>query len=330
MAFAKATKLESKGRVVLLGPAGCGKSETALRIAVGLNAGTIAAIDTEHGTLRKYSDRYDFDVDELDTFDPPEYVKRIAEAERARYGTLVIDSLTHAWAGAGGLLEQSDRQSSGDNKFTVWAKLTPKHNALIEAVHRARLHVVATMRTKMDYVIEENDKGKKVPRKVGMAPIQREGLEYEYDVVGEMDLDHTLRITKSRCPELDGRVFERPGSEVGVILAAWLRGDRRREPWEDAVALGDYYKGMKLSELSAHVLAKYIRELTEHIKRHPETKPDVRRTWTISIEHAERAFNELQRTAAPMLPPPTASDSYDNADPQPETEAPPDDDDIPF
>lgn len=319
MAFAKATKLESKGRVVLLGPAGCGKSETALRIALGLNAGTIAAIDTEHGTLRKYSDRYDFDVDELDTFDPLEYVKRIAEAERARYGSLVIDSLSHAWAGSGGLLEQSDRQSSGDNKFTVWAKLTPKHNALIEAVHKARLHIVATMRTKMDYVLEANDKGKMVPRKVGMAPIQREGLEYEYDVVGEMDLDHTLRITKSRCPELDGRVFERPGPEVGEILAGWLRGDKRREPWQDAIAIGPQYNGAKLSDLNGPVLGKYIAAMTEHIKRYPEASADKRRAWTLSLEHAERAFEELTS----HMPRPSA------ADPQPETEAPPDDD-IPY
>jgi len=87
---------------------------------------------------------------------------------------------------------------------------------------QSRLHLIVTMRAKTEYVLETNEKGKQVPRKVGLAPVQRDGLEYEFDVVADMDLDNNLIVSKSRCEALSGAVIAKPGKEVADTLKAWL------------------------------------------------------------------------------------------------------------
>jgi hypothetical protein len=97
------------------------------------------------------------------------------------------------------------------------------HNALVDAMLRSRMHIIATMRVKTEYVIEEDSRGKKVPRKIGMAPVQRDGLEYEFDVVADLTLDNEMLVSgKTRCSDLKGGIFKRPGADVAKILASWL------------------------------------------------------------------------------------------------------------
>jgi hypothetical protein len=222
--FHKATRTRSRLRLALIGPAGSGKTYTALRIAKGLGD-KIALIDTERGSASKYSgDLLDFDVLELETFAPKTYVEAIHAAEAAGYEVLVIDSLSHAWAGKGGALEMVDqaaKRSRSGNSFAAWREVTPEHNALVDAILGARLHVIATMRTKTEYVVEAVA-GKRTPKKVGLAPIQRDGAEYEFDVVGDLNLDHELVVSKTRCSALDGAVIRRPGEDVAEVLKRWL------------------------------------------------------------------------------------------------------------
>lgn len=232
--FKKATKLESKGRIALTGPSGSGKTLTALKFARVLAGptGRIAVIDTEKGSASKYSDKFDFDVLELTSFAPLTYVEAIKAAEAEGYDVIVVDSLTHAWSGKDGAMEQVDkikaRTRGGEgNGFTAWKDVTPMHNALIDAMTGSTAHVVATMRSKMEYVIEEDSRGKKVPRKVGMAPEQRAGMEYEFDLVGDMDQDHRLVVSKSRCDELADAVVMKPGPETAEVFKAWLSGAPR-------------------------------------------------------------------------------------------------------
>jgi hypothetical protein len=222
MKFEKATKKEAKARVALCGPPGSGKTYTGLSIAQGLGK-KIAVIDTERKSASKYSDLFEFDVLELETFSPDTYVEAIQTAEAAGYDVLLIDSLSHAWIGKDGALEQVDK-AKGDrgNSFNAWRNITPMHNRLVEAMLRCKSHLIVTMRVKTEYVVEVNDKGKSVPRKVGLAPVQRDGLEYEFDVVGDLDNKNYLTITKSRCPSLTDRVKEKPGAELGQELLAWL------------------------------------------------------------------------------------------------------------
>jgi len=213
--------------MALVGPSGSGKTYTALAIARHLT-GPVALIDTERGSASKYAGDPmlpEFDVLELESFSPQQYIDAIAEAARAGYGTLIIDSLSHAWVGKGGALELLDvatARSGNHNEFNAWGEVTPLQNAMVDAILRAPMHVIVTMRVKTAYVVEANERGKQVPKKVGLQPVQRAGLEYEFDVVGDMTPDNMLLVGKTRCSPLAGQVFPRPGREVAEILNRWL------------------------------------------------------------------------------------------------------------
>lgn len=227
MPFTKATKHAARLRMALIGPAGSGKTMSALKIGSHLGQ-RLALIDTERGSASKYADKFGFDVCELTTFDPRGYVQAIQEAEQAGYDVLIIDSLSHAWSGMGGVLEFVDTQakrSQSSNTFGAWREATPLHNALVDAMLGAGMHVIVTMRAKTEYVQEKDANGKTQIRKVGLQPVQRDGLEYEFDVVGDLTADNELVISKTRCEDLTGKVFAKPGKDVADVLANWLTGE---------------------------------------------------------------------------------------------------------
>lgn len=222
--FQKATKHKALARIALAGPSGSGKTFTALNIAKHLGK-KVAFIDTERGSASKYADLFNFDVLELDTFHPQKYIDAIKEAEVAGYDTLIIDSLSHAWMGKDGALELVDRvakRSPSANSYAAWREVTPLHNALVDAMLECKMHVIVTMRSKTAYSQEKDDKGKTIIRKLGMEPVQRDGLEYEFDVCGDLDLDNNLIIHKTRCAKLTGYVINKAGKEIADILTEWL------------------------------------------------------------------------------------------------------------
>ncbi len=232
--FQKAIKQEAKLRLAIAGPAGSGKTYTGLLIAQELaNGGKVAVLDTEHGSASKYADLFSFDVMEMDPpFHPDRFSKTIREAQEGGYKVIVLDSLSHAWNGSGGLLEVVDQiaaRSNSRNTFAAWKEGTPIYNKLVDAILQSDVHVIATMRQKMDYVLETNDKGKQMPVKVGLAAVQRDGFEYEFDVVMNMDVNNQGVIVKTRCPALQGGVYRQPGKDVADILAGWLTGAPRVE-----------------------------------------------------------------------------------------------------
>ena len=209
MQFVKATKKQSRLRMAILAPPGCGKTYTALLVGTNLVAGgKVALIDTERGSASKYADKFEFDVLEMESFSPANYVKAIEAADAAEYDVVIIDSLSHAWTGTDGALAMVDKiskRSRSGSTFNSWRDVTPEHNNMVDAILRSRAHVIATMRVKTEYVLEKNEKtGKMAPRKVGMKPVQRDGLEYEFDVVGDMDADNGYSVSKTRCSELAG------------------------------------------------------------------------------------------------------------------------------
>lgn len=228
--FSKAVRQQLKGRIAIDGPSGSGKTFTAMRLATALaDGGPIAVINTESGAIQKYLGlapdgvEWQFDVCELENFAPTAYTEAIVEAGRSGYSVILIDSLSHAWEGEGGALDQVTRaQDRAKNSFTAWKDVTPQHNRMIQAILRSPCHVIATMRSKTEYVLEMNEKGKSVPRKVGMAPVQRAGMEYEFDLYLSMDWDHAMRVSKSRCPDLDGLFSIKPSSNTFLPFARWL------------------------------------------------------------------------------------------------------------
>jgi len=270
--FVKATKQQLKLRLALIGPSGSGKTYTALSIAQNLG-GRVAVIDTERASASKYADLFAFDVCELETFSPNTYTQVIEQASCAGYDTLIIDSLSHAWMGKDGALEQVDKaakRSASGNSFNAWREVTPMHNALVNAILTANCHVIATMRAKTEYIIEKDSNGKSAPRKVGLAPVQRDGLEYEFDVVADMDLDNNMIVSKSRCPALTGQVIAKPGSEVAQILLDWAgsgeppiacEGDDCGRIIESATLAGKTYSAAELAELT---FKRYKKRLCKH------------------------------------------------------------------
>lgn len=226
MQFQKATKMQARLRLALIGPSGSGKTFTALKIATAYG-GRIALIDTEHASASKYADEFDFQTLILSKdFSPRRYVEAINLAEENKFDWLIIDSASHAWSGKGGALEMVDEEmarSGNNNKWAAWRNVTPEHNLLVDAIVQSSCHIIATIRSKMDYVQEKDERtGKTSMKKLGMQPIQRDGLEYEFDVVADMTVEHKLIVSKTRCSALDGAVIDMPGKEIAETLKQWL------------------------------------------------------------------------------------------------------------
>jgi len=235
--FQKAERKQAKARIAICAPAGGGKTHSALLIAKGLAPnGKIAVIDTENGSASLEAGKAnvpEFDVLTMHApFDPQKYVAGIQAAEAAGYDVIILDSLTHAWAGTGGLLEKVDLAKKGSksgNSYTAWADITPQHNKLVEAILQSKAHIIGTMRTKTDYILESNSKGGLQPKKVGMAPIQREGMDYEFTIVFDIDQNsHVATATKDRTSLFDGNPFI-PTVETGEQIREWLN-DAPTEP----------------------------------------------------------------------------------------------------
>jgi nucleoside-triphosphatase THEP1 len=223
--FKKATRAQARLRLGLIGPAGSGKTYTALRIAAGLG-GKIAVIDTERGSASLYMGErgIEFDVIELDSYEVEHFIDAIQAAAAGGYTTLIIDSLSHAWAGKGGILEYVDKagkRNQGGGNFGAWRDATPRHNALVDAILGAPLHVICTLRSKVEYVVE-NVGGRTQVRKVGLQPVQRDGLEYEFTVVGDVTQEHDLIVTKTRAAFLKDAVIREAGEDLGKQLSQWL------------------------------------------------------------------------------------------------------------
>jgi hypothetical protein len=263
MAFKKAVKTEAKLRMAIAGPSGSGKTFSALKIATAMG-GSIAVIDTEHGSASKYADLFNFDVLDLDPpYHPDRFIDALNEAQAAGYKFVIIDSLSHAWNGPGGVLEIKEKfaQQREYNDYTAWGPAGKIQQRLIEAIVSSNLHVIACMRSKTTYEVEKNDKGKSVPVKLGMQPIQRDGTEYEFDVALDMDIHNNAVVGKTRCVALTGEVFYQPGQDIADILTAWLTGEPqpdRRTPDELRKEAGTKIKN-RLAEIGVNVEAKDFR-----------------------------------------------------------------------
>ena len=224
--FHQATKEKCKARLALMGPPGSGKTYTAFltaRVLAG-KKGKVAVIDSERGSASKYADLFKFDVHEIEDHSPDNYVKAIEAAEKTKYDVLVIDSMSHEWAGKMGALELKDRatqRSRSKNSFTAWMEVTPKHNRFIDTVLGYPGHLIGTMRTKTKYVMQKNAQGKDEPVDMGLDAIQREGVKYEFDIVGMMDAENVLTVVKTRCPELAQAIIEKPDAAFGKTILAW-------------------------------------------------------------------------------------------------------------
>lgn len=260
LAFIPATKEQAKARIALTGPTGSGKTYTALVTGTGLGD-RIALVDTEHGSAAKYADEFAFDTLPLTTFEPTALVEALAVAAHDGYDVMIVDSLSHFWSGAGGMLEQVDnaaRRVGAGGSFAGWKEARPLERAMLDALLAYPGHLIVTMRTKTEYVVEADERGRKVPRKVGLKPEQREGIEYEFDIVGDLDHENTLVISKSRAKPLSGTVLHKPGAEFAEAVLGWLKAG------EPAKSVPDYITAATAPDATYEDL----RALYEEARRH--------------------------------------------------------------
>jgi hypothetical protein len=221
--FVPATRAAVKARIAITGPSGSGKTYTGLAIASALGE-KIAVIDTERGRASLYVgiNGWRFDTLSPQSFSPTSLTEALGVASGQGYDVVMVDSLSHYWMGVDGMLEQADRRAKGGNSFSGWKEVRPDERRMLDALASFPGHVIVTLRTKTEYVIEQNDRGKSVPRKVGMKPEQREGIEYEFDLVADMDLDNVLTVSKTRIPALAKAVLAEPGAELAITIRDWL------------------------------------------------------------------------------------------------------------
>ncbi len=178
-------------------------------------------IDTERGSGSLYADSPgipEYAVLELTPpYTPKKYRDALKLAEQNGFNTIIIDSLSHAWAGEGGILEMHEAArlaSKSGNSWAAWREVTPEHNQLVDAMLQSKCHVIATMRSKQEYaqVTEDN---KTTVKKLGLAPVQREGMDYEFTVVLDLSQEHIATASKDRTNIFEGAHFK-PSVETGV------------------------------------------------------------------------------------------------------------------
>lgn len=221
--FTKAVRRKVKIKIAITGPSGSGKTYSALAMASGLGK-KVALIDTENGSASLYADKFDFEVVEIKApFTVEKHLAAIADAVKAGFDVLVVDTITHVWKGDGGLLAQKTAldMRPGSNSYTNWAGITKQHEKFLAGILHSDIHLIATMRSKQDYILETNEKGKSVPRKVGLAPEQRESMEYEFSVVLDVAMDHSAMVSKDRTGIFSPHPFV-IDKATGEMVVQWL------------------------------------------------------------------------------------------------------------
>jgi len=220
MELRRATKSQSKLRIGMAGTSGSGKTYSSLLMASGMTSwDKIAIIDTENGSADLYSNLGPYNVITLTApFSPERYIEAIKTCEQAGMEVIIIDSITHEWDGTGGILQIHEQL--GGNSFTAWGKLTPRHNAFIQAILQSPAHIITTVRRKQDYAMETVD-GKVKVQKQGLKEVTREGFEYELTLSFALAQNHLAVASKDRT----GLFMDRPefviSSETGKQLIAW-------------------------------------------------------------------------------------------------------------
>ena len=229
----RAVKSQVKLKLGVAGPSGSGKTDGALALATRFGAVAdpmqeprVLVVDTENRSASLYADRYNFDTIQLSApYTPERYKRAMYKAVEGGYDWLIVDSISHEWEAEGGILRRKDKvdlANPGSNSFGNWAKIMPDHEAFIEFLKQIPINTICTMRSKQQYVLESDGKGKQKPKKVGMAPVQREGVEYEFTLVFDLDADHHAIATKNRTTLFGHEPQNLYDPAVAQDLRKWL------------------------------------------------------------------------------------------------------------
>ena len=216
-----ASRKRAKIKMALQGPSGSGKTYSALLLAFGLCGDwtKVAVIDTENQSAELYANLGSYNTVSLSApFTPERYVEAVQLCENAGIQVIIIDSISHEWDGSGGILDVHANMAG--NSFTNWGRLTPRHNAFIQAMLQSSCHIIGTIRSKQDYVLSEKN-GKVVPEKVGLKGVTRDGLDYEFTLVFDINIKHHALTSKDRTGLFVGQPEFTITSETGQLILEW-------------------------------------------------------------------------------------------------------------
>ena len=270
--FEEVTRKKSKARIALVGPSGAGKTLSALYMAYGITGdwGKIALIDTEHERARFYAERSDLGTGVFlyaalnPPYSPDRYISFVDQAAEAvgEDGVIIIDSFSHAWDNEGGVLDiksEIEKRSSNQNSFSAWNEAGKIQNNLMNTILSVPCHTIITMRAKMAYTMEENERGKMQPVKIGLAPVQRENAEYEFDVVLQIGRDHIASASKDTTflDKWSGVITP----DLGKQLAEWLNDGAEPVKCADCGKLITANAKYSVTEISEKTTEKFGRIL---------------------------------------------------------------------
>jgi len=263
MELKKSNRNQARIRVAMQGPSGSGKSYSSLLLAYGIcqDWHKIAIIDTEHQSAHLYSHLGEYNVLNLSApYTPERYIEAINTCENAGMDVIIIDSISHEWEGDGGILDIHSNMSG--NSFTNWSKVTPRHNALVQKILASSCHIIATIRSKQDYILAEKN-GKTVPEKVGMKGVQRDGLEYDYTIVMELDMHNNTTCTKDRTQIFNSRIPFKIDESVGKKIKNWCKDGEGYKDNEIIEMINACKTFDELNEL--HKNQPYVRKFTTYL-----------------------------------------------------------------
>lgn len=276
--FRVAERKKVRLKIGISSPAGHGKTTSSLLFAYGLIKGEhpdwddetvwskIAVIDSENGSGEMYAETKvkgtDYWIGKFNVipisapFTTSKYTEAVELCKKHNMEVCIIDSMTHLWNGVGSLLEkQSDITKKTGNSYTAWRTISPEYNRFIDTILQTDMHVIATMRSKTEYVQEKDANNKTVIRKVGMAPVMRDGIEYEFSIFMDIDVTHTAQVTKDRTGVLDGEFFT-ISPEHGRRIAKWLSSGAELKENKVEISQADSQNPHKKDELESNDLER--------------------------------------------------------------------------
>ncbi|MCX6263199.1 MAG: AAA family ATPase [Bacteroidetes bacterium] len=246
MKLQTAQRKRAKIKLALQGPSGSGKTYSSLLIANGLcpNWSKIVIIDTENGSADLYAHLGAYNVLSIPApFTPEKYIQAIELCEKEGMEVIIIDSVTHEWEN---LIDF--HSSLQGNSFTNWGKITPRHNAFVQKLLQSQAHIIATIRTKQDYVLNDKN-GKMVPEKVGLKSVQRDGLEYEFTLVFDLDMRNNATASKDRTGLFYGKPEIKLGVKTGVTIKNWCERIEEEESIDISERINDCRSIQELLDL---------------------------------------------------------------------------------
>ncbi|QCD61114.1 AAA family ATPase [Tenacibaculum maritimum] len=233
MQLRKSERKRAKIKMALQGSAGSGKTMSSILLSKGLtnnNLEKVAIIDSEHGSSDLYSNLGNYNVLNLKApFTPEKYIKAIDICLDAGMECIVIDSLSHTWDE---LLDYHSKLPG--NSFSNWSKITPRLNALINKILQSDVHFIVTMRTKQDYVLNQKD-GKYIPEKVGLKSIMRDGVDFEFTIVLDIDSKNYAVSSKDRTNLFSGKSEFKITEKTGRHILDWCNEPINNKPVSDKI-----------------------------------------------------------------------------------------------